>query len=264
MKEAYRPEESFRRVAITAGIAIWIGLILLAVGLVFSIGGSSSDGAAMTALDAGGFVQVAQASVTATDQSPAPTDTATATSTLPATPITPSSTPTTPPTATATATSTPIPTPTPQLPPPSRLVIPSIGVDTPVLAVGWHEEIIEGTNMVVWDVADFAAGWHKTSARPGEGGNIVITGHHNIKGEVFRDIVTLQPGAEVQVYASDVLHVYYVTDVMILPDKGMPLEVRRENARWIEPTEDERVTLVTCWPYNNNTHRVIVVAKPAS
>jgi len=38
--------------------------------------------------------------------------------------------------------------------------------------------------------------------------------------------------------------------------------VRQENARWIAPTDDERLTLVTCWPYTNNTHRVVVVAKP--
>lgn len=25
---------------------------------------------------------------------------------------------------------------------------------------------------------------------------------------------------------------------------------------------DERLTFVTCWPYTNNTHRVIVVAEP--
>ena len=263
MKEAYRPEESFRRVAITAGIAIWIGLILLAVGLVFSLGSSSSGSAAMTAFDGGGFGQVAQASATTTtEQSPTPTDTATATSTPPATPIAPSSTPTPLPTATETATPIPTATPTPQLSPPTRLVIPAIGLDTPVVEVGWHEEMIEGTNMVVWDVADFAAGWHKTSARPGEGGNIVITGHHNINGEVFRDIVTLQPGAEIQVYAGDVLHTYEVINTMILPEKGMPLEVRRANAQWIGPTSEEQLTLVTCWPYNNNTHRVIVVAKP--
>jgi len=39
--------------------------------------------------------------------------------------------------------------------------------------------------------------------------------------------------------------------------------VRRQNARWIAPTTDERLTLVTCWPYTGNSHRLIIVAKPA-
>jgi sortase A len=40
------------------------------------------------------------------------------------------------------------------------------------------------------------------------------------------------------------------------------MEVRIANAKWIQPTSDERLTLVTCWPYTNNTHRLIIVARP--
>ncbi|HMQ55905.1 MAG TPA: sortase, partial [Anaerolineae bacterium] len=55
----------------------------------------------------------------------------------------------------------------------------------------------------------------------------------------------------------------YVVDFKtIVKEKGESVDVRRKNAQWIAPTNDERLTLVTCWPYTNNTHRVIVVAKP--
>jgi len=74
--------------------------------------------------------------------------------------------------------------------------------------------------------------------------------------------VDLKPGDEITLYVEDKPYTYYVAQTMILPEKGQPLETRRENARWIMPTVDERVTLVTCWPYTNNTHRVIVVAAP--
>jgi sortase (surface protein transpeptidase) len=59
-------------------------------------------------------------------------------------------------------------------------------------------------------------------------------------------------------------YTYIVTEKYILQEAGMPAEVRRRNAQWIMPTADERLTLVTCWPYNwpGNTHRVIVVARP--
>jgi len=66
-----------------------------------------------------------------------------------------------------------------------------------------------------------------------------------------------------EVYAGEKAFKYVVNAVLILPEKGMPLEVRQENARWIAPTEREQLTLVTCWPHDNNTHRVIVVAYPA-
>jgi sortase A len=64
------------------------------------------------------------------------------------------------------------------------------------------------------------------------------------------------------VYAHDEPFYYEVESRRILLDAGQPESVRRANARWIQPTDDERVTLVTCWPYTNNTHRLIIVAKP--
>jgi len=53
-----------------------------------------------------------------------------------------------------------------------------------------------------------------------------------------------------------------VAQTMTLAEQGQPLDVRRENARWILPTSDERVTLITCWPYSANTHRLVVIAQP--
>jgi sortase A len=101
-----------------------------------------------------------------------------------------------------------------------------------------------------------------TSAPFGLPGNTVLDGHHNVKGEVFRDLWTLQAGDEITLYAGAQARPYRVRQVLILPEKGQPLEVRLANARYIQPSEDERLTLVTCWPYENNTHRTVVVALP--
>jgi len=145
---------------------------------------------------------------------------------------------------------------------PDRLVIPSLGIDTPVVPVTWTVVREGGQTYSVWQVADYAAGWHITSALPGQPGNTVISGHHNIKGEVFRYLADIEEGAEVDLYVGSTVYRYYVEQKMIVKEKGEPLEVRQQNARWIGPTDDVRLTLVTCWPYTNNTHRVIVVAKP--
>jgi LPXTG-site transpeptidase (sortase) family protein len=142
---------------------------------------------------------------------------------------------------------------------PTRIVIPSIKLDAPVKPVGWHT--VDGVSQ--WDVPDtFAAGWLMTSATLGKSGNTVLTGHHNIDGEVFRYLVKLQPGDHITLYAGDQSFVYEVASRRILPERGQPDEVRRANARWIQPTNDERVTLITCWPYTSNTHRLVIVAKP--
>jgi sortase A len=148
---------------------------------------------------------------------------------------------------------------------PTRLVIPAIGLDAPVEPVGWHLEERDGQQVSVWDVPGyFAAGWLKSSAAFGAVGNTVVEGHHNIDGEVFRDLVNLEPGDSVTLYAGDVARVYAVAQKELLPERDQPLEVRQANAQYIAPTPDERLTLVTCWPYNNNTHRLIIVALPVS
>jgi len=195
--------------------------------------------------------------------------TVTQTPSSPATPVSAAGTaspPTsTPPAPTPTATFTPVPPdPPPATGQPTRLVIRSVGIDTPVVPVGWSIIERNGQQFSVWDVADYAAGWHQTSALPGQPGNTVLAGHHNIKGEVFRYLVDVQEGDEVDLYVGDTVYRYYVEQKLIVKEKGEPLEVRRRNAQWIAPTNDVRVTLVTCWPYTNNTHRVIVVAKPRS
>lgn len=193
-----------------------------------------------------------QALPTPLPRSPTPTS---ASSPATPTPVPPTSTP---------GPTSPVPSirPAPATAPPDRIVIPAIGLDAPVVLVGWKTVEENGQTFTEWEVADYAAGWHKTSAYPGHVGNTVIAGHHNIRGEVFRYVVNLEPGAIVDLYVGPTLYRYVVTEKYILKEKGMPPEVRQENARWIAPTDDERLTLVTCWPYTNNTHRVVVVAKP--
>jgi sortase A len=71
-------------------------------------------------------------------------------------------------------------------------------------------------------------------------------------------------GDKITLYVDGTSYEYLVTAKYILKEAGMPLRVRKKNAQWILPTGDERLTLVTCWPYEwpGNSHRVIVVARP--
>ena len=142
---------------------------------------------------------------------------------------------------------------------PTRIIIPAIHLDAPIETVGWSQL----TGSSVWDIPNhFAAGWLTTSAPLGQSGNTVLDGHHNIADEVFRYLVNLKPGDLIDVYSHDQLFSYEVAAMHILPDRDEPIEVRRQNAQWIQPTLDERLTLVTCWPYTSNTHRLILVARP--
>lgn len=148
---------------------------------------------------------------------------------------------------------------------PQRIVIPSIAVDAPISEVGLDSFVSNGQTYYQWQVPDAPeAGWHNTSAPLGQPGNTVLNGHHNVFGKVFGRLVDLELGAEIVVYDRNTAYTYTVTDVQILAERGQPLDVRVQNAQWIQPTNDERLTLVTCWPKNDNSHRLIVVAYPNS
>ena len=174
-----------------------------------------------------------------------------------------------------TATVTPLPTQTATLPPtatpvhvaasspPTRIQIPSINVDTKVLEIFWLTFVDHHGNTVTnWKVADYAAGWHHGSAYPGQPSNVVISGHNNFRGEVFRDLYKVQPGQDVYVYVGSVAYRYVIREVFMVKESDEPDAVRYDNAKWIAPTEQERLTLVSCWPYLTATHRVLVLCDP--
>ncbi|MGC9399400.1 MAG: sortase [Anaerolineae bacterium] len=169
-------------------------------------------------------------------------------------------------TVTPTVGTAPVPrsTPTPSGTPPQELYISSIDLEAPVVPIGW--EVVEGKDgaQAQWLVPDWkAVGWHNTSAPLGAGGNTVLNGHNTTRGEVFRDLYRLEPKDHIEVKGADgQTYVYRVENVYIVEEAGQPLEVRLENARYIQPTRDERLTLVTCHPYASTRYRLIVIAKP--
>jgi LPXTG-site transpeptidase (sortase) family protein len=225
---------------------------------------AASETVAPTTIAASATPHIAP-TLTGTPSPTAPTLAASATRTPPPTVLAASPTPTQG--APGVSPTAPPPTPiflrTPLLAAPDHITIPAIGLDAPVVAVDQHPITIEKQVYSQWDVPDRrAAGWHKSSAALGVPGNTVLNGHHNIDGEVFRWLVALKPGSLIALGSHGREYYYVVVQTMTLAEEGQPLAVRQDNARWILPTEDERVTLITCWPYYARTHRLVVIARP--
>ena len=186
--------------------------------------------------------------------------------------------PTTAPHILPTITGSPLPAP---VGPPVRIVIPDLQIDAPVVDMGW--QVVQTTNGLKseWVIPEDEAGHHLNSAELGEQGNVVVSGHNNIHGRVFEPISqawdedSRQPvddytygsdildGRTIQLY-NDVGQVfeYAITAFYRLADTGVPVEQRIDNARYMQPTSEARLTLITCWPPWNNTHRLIVIARP--
>lgn len=150
----------------------------------------------------------------------------------------------------------------PRAPKPSHIRIPDLDIDAEINQVGYEIKEIEGQRVREWDVASYAAGHHKTSARPGEGGNIVVTGHNDWEGEVFRTLEYAEHGQIVEIDTEEGTHRYEIQEIHMRREIGASLEERLETGRFMADMPEERLTLITCWPYGINDHRVIVVAVP--
>ncbi len=145
---------------------------------------------------------------------------------------------------------------------PERLAIASIGLDSPVIAVGWKPIIINGTLYGQWETDDNLVSWHNLSSGLGQVGNIVLAGHSDIYARVFSQLGDIRVGDEIVVFGGEKEFRYIVAYTTLVREKGASVAERIQNARWIAPTSDERLTMVTC-ARPGATHRLIIVAFPA-
>lgn len=135
----------------------------------------------------------------------------------------------------------PVPTPGPEQA--RRVQIPAIDVDS---------SIYQGQE---WDQLKKGVGQFVGSPPPGRPGNLVLAGHNDIYGEIFRHLDRLAPGDEIIVSSERQQYTYVVRETVIVE----PTDI------WVmEPTEHASVTLISCYPYLVDNKRIIVFADLAS
>lgn len=156
---------------------------------------------------------------------------------------------------------------------PARLIIPRLRLDTRVEEATWAFVQEFGTSMSEWQIPYNAVGHLSTTAMPGEAGNTVISGHHNLTGPdefglgKFAGLWNLRVGDPVYIFDNlGRVFLYRVADHYVLLEEGQPLSVREEHAKQIvRDTGAAIATFETCWngsqaPLSGNTYRWIVVA----
>jgi sortase A len=172
--------------------------------------------------------------------------------------------PTTTPTATPTTVATPTPTATPPPLPAIHLSIPAIGLNTSIQETyPTTRTLWTGEQKLVWQSVPFAVGHYSTSGDPGEGRNIVLAGHNNTQGAVFRRLPELAPGDQVLLFSERGEFRYRVTEKTIVPYLGAEAEGDAILRAYAAPQSAEQVTMISCWPYATNAHRIVVVAEPS-
>jgi sortase A len=130
--------------------------------------------------------------------------------------------------------------PTPESQPPTHIVIPKIGVDEPVL---------EGDD---WESLKKGVGHHIGTANPGERGNVYLSAHNDIYGQIFRRLEELDLGDEVIIYAGPKSYRYIVREKRIVEPTDVSV---------MYPTTEPILSLQTCYPFMVDTHRLVVIAQ---
>jgi sortase A len=132
-----------------------------------------------------------------------------------------------------------IPVPTAGLQQAVRIQIPSISVDAPVVQGDGWEQLKKGVAQ------------HIGTPDPGESGNIVLSAHDDIFGEIFRNLDRLQPGDTVILSTNQRHYTYVVTGTQIVE----PTRVDVMNS-----TPNAAITLISCYPYLIDNQRIVVSA----
>jgi sortase A len=120
-----------------------------------------------------------------------------------------------------------------------RIQIPSIQVDAPVVQGDGWEQLKKGV------------GQHLGTPNPGQNGNIVLSAHNDVFGEIFRYLDQLKEGDEIVLFTSERTFTYAIQQTQIVEPTRVEV---------LAQTSEPIVTLISCYPYLVDNQRIVVVA----
>lgn len=121
-----------------------------------------------------------------------------------------------------------------------RIQVPAIEVDAPVVQGDGWEQLKKGV------------GQNIASANPGQNGNVVLSAHNDVYGELFRNLDKLQPGDQVVIYTQQRQYVYVVDRTEIVEPTAVEV---------MASTGFPTVTLISCYPYLVDKERIVVFGR---
>ncbi len=133
-----------------------------------------------------------------------------------------------------------LPVPTPGIEQAIRIEIPAIKIDAPVVQGDGWEQLKKGVAQ------------HIGSADPGQSGNVVLSAHDDVYGELFRNLDQLRPGDQVMLYTQQRQYIYIIDRTEIVEPTAVEV---------MASTGAPTVTLISCYPYLVDKQRIVVFAR---
>jgi LPXTG-site transpeptidase (sortase) family protein len=137
----------------------------------------------------------------------------------------------------------------------NRIKIDKIGVNAPII---WNVE-----NDKILDSLKDGVVHYKTSSMPGSRGNVFLIGHSSnyswIKSDyntIFALLDKLVNGDRIEIFSTDGrIYTYEVVDKKI---------VKPKNVEILDSTQEEILSVMTCWPIGTSIDRLVIQAKLVS
>jgi sortase A len=121
-----------------------------------------------------------------------------------------------------------------------RIQVPALNIDAPVVQGDGWEQLKKGV------------GQNLASVNPGQTGNVILSAHNDVYGEIFRYLDKLAPGDQVILYTQQRQYVYVVDRTAIVEPTAVEV---------MASTGSPTVTLISCYPYLVNKQRIVVFAR---
>jgi len=123
---------------------------------------------------------------------------------------------------------------------PLRVIIPAIGVD---------HTIVQGVD---WNALQQGVGQVLNGAAPSDpDSNVVLAAHNDVYGEIFRHLDQLEPGMQYQIQTQEGFFTYVVRESQVVEPDAVHV---------MESQGTPMSTLISCYPYQVNTHRIVIHA----
>lgn len=133
----------------------------------------------------------------------------------------------------------PPPAPTPAPSHPRQVEIMKIGVNAPIFQGHEPEQLKKGVGHSIG------------TGLAGQAGNMVLSAHNDIYGEIFKNLDQLEFGDEVVVSTGQASYTYVVNFIDVVEPTAVEV---------MAPTDHSSLTLISCYPYLVNNKRIIIKA----
>ncbi|MBI5962577.1 MAG: class D sortase [Chloroflexi bacterium] len=121
-----------------------------------------------------------------------------------------------------------------------RIQIPALNVDAPIVQGDGWEQLKKGVGQYVG------------SADPGRDGNVVLSAHNDVYGELFRYLDRLAPGDQIIISTRQRQFIYIVDRTVLVEPTAVEV---------MASTGSPTVTLISCYPYLVDKQRIVVFAR---